>query len=171
MTQFIKFAFMALLFSVLISCQKDGNEPPLTPEQKQQQEEEKAVLLPNEILEEEGLRFNLNYLTANAQIALKLYKGTTPPASPIAMTADQEFVNYSVLASQLDGNSDFTLVVEYVSVTNNGSFDLEVVGFTDFNETKSFTLPNNVFTTADVGTKKNFIRIHKGIVKYTFSKL
>lgn len=171
MTQFIKFTLIALLLSIFVSCKKEGSGQSLTPEQQQQQEEEKAVLLPNEILEKEGLRFTLNYSTVNAQIALKLYKGTTPPASPIALTADQEFVNYSVLAGQLEGNSDFTLVVEYVSVTNNGSFDLSVIGFTDINETKSFTISNHAFTTADEGINKNFLRIHKGITKYTFSTL
>lgn len=171
MKKLIKFTSILLLLSFFISCNKDANDPPLTPAQLQQAQEEKAVLLPNEILEQEGLRFRLNYPTSDAQIVLKLYKGIGPGKSSIPLIVDQEFINYSITASQLDENSDFTLVVEYNSVTNAGTFDLSVIGYTSINSSKSFTIAGNSFTTVNTGTKIDFLKISKGITKYNFSTL
>ena len=171
MKQFVKFTSIILLFAFFISCKKGDNDPPLTPAQQQQVEEERAVLLPNEILEQEGIRFKLNYSTNDAQIVLKLYKGTGSGKSPISLIVDQEFINYSITTDQLEENSDFTVVVEYNSVTNAGSFDLSVIGYTSINSSKAFTITGSSFTTANMGTKKDFLKISKGITKYNFSTL
>ncbi|RYY14130.1 MAG: hypothetical protein EOO04_30720, partial [Chitinophagaceae bacterium] len=49
---------LIMLCSVFGSCKKGSN---LTEREKQEQEEQTAILLQNEIIEQEGIRFVLNY--------------------------------------------------------------------------------------------------------------
>lgn len=154
-----------MLLSLLFSCNKD---PQLSPREQQELEEQTGPLLANEILEQEGVRFILNYTQEDADIDLKLYKGTGTTLVPLEMFQEQPFVNYSVLASQMAENSDYTIQVELPSVVKNGTFDLTVIGYTNLNSSKRFTVPSVPFTVANQGAKRNFLKIHKGLRKYSF---
>jgi len=171
MKHFIKFTIVALLFSVLISCKKESES--LSPEQQQRLKEEKEVLQPNEMLEQEGLRFILSWTPQDSiQLNLKLYKGTGATKSPIPLTEDtRELNNYTIVTKGLENNIEFTLEVEYTQVFKPGTFDLTVIGFTAMPTTKRVTFAGNSFTTVNAGTKKDFLKITKGITKFTFFTL
>jgi hypothetical protein len=163
-----KFAFVALLLCAVVSCKKESK---LSPREQQQLEEETAVLLPNEILEQEGIRFILNYNQESADIGLKLNKGIENTLSPLTLYQDQPFVNYSVLTNQLDENSEFTLQADFLQVGTTGSFDITVIGFTNLNTTKKFTITGLTFAPSSTGTAKSILRIKKGLKKYSFYSL
>jgi hypothetical protein len=158
-------AIAMLLCSLMIACKKKSS---LTPREQQQQDENTQVLLPNEILEKEGIRFVLSYPEADAQIHLKLVRVNGTTHSPISLSPDHLYFNYYVLTNQLDENTEFTLIAEFTTVTKAGTFDLTVTGFTNLNTTKSFTLPGNSFIVANAGTSKNILKIKKGLNKYSF---
>ena len=164
--QLSKCALLVLLFSTIISCKKD---PKQSPREEQEQKELTEVLLPNEILEQEGLRFILNYNQDDAVIDVKLDKSSGVSEGSLTLSQDQPYVNCSILANALDENSDFIMTTEFKSVVNNGAFDLSVIGFTNMNHTKKFTISGISFTTANQGTSRKVLKIHKGIKKYTFS--
>jgi len=158
----------ALLLSAVFfssSCNK-GTE--LTPREQQELDEETAVLLPNEIIEQEGIRFILNYAQENAQIALTLNRGTGVTLIPMRMDQEQPYVNYSVLTDSLPENTEFTIQADFVSVTNPAVFDITVIGFTNFNTSKSFTVSGLSFTKANQGSKRSILRVKKGLKKYAF---
>src|SRR5688500_7354194 len=161
MKRFYKSTVIHFFFSSLLSCKKNPNEVGLTPAEIQKTKEQNEVLLPNELLEHEGLRFKINYPPGTAQIGLKLYKDS-PAKSEIPLSVTTEFENYSIESKKLDDNSDFILLADYKSVTNDGVFALEVIGFTSMNLSKEFTLDNNLYTKASGGTEKAFLKIRKG---------
>lgn len=166
MMQLSKCALLVLLITTIISCKKD---PKLSPREEQEQRELTEVLLPNEILEQEGIRFILNYNQNDAEIDVKLDKSSGVSEVSLTLSQDQPYVNYSILANSLDENSDFIITTQFKSVVNNGTFDLSVIGFTNLNQTKKFTLTGMAFIPANQGTSRKVIKIHKGIKKYTFS--
>lgn len=157
--------WVALLCIVLFSCQKKSN---LTEREKQIEAEQTAVLLPNEIREQEGIRFILNYDQSNARIALKLYRGIGTNLVPVKLDQEQPFVNYAVLTDSLAENSEYTLQAEINSVTNAGKFEITVIGFTNLNLNKRFTVADLSFSASSAGTAKNIIRMKKGITRYSF---
>ena len=171
MKQFTKFTIVALLFSILISCKKESEGPSLSPEEQQQLKEEKEVLQPNEMLETEGLRFILSWAPQDSiQLNLKLYKGEGATKSLIPLIEDSRD-NYAIVTKGLENNVVFTLEVGYTQVLKTGTFDLTVIGFTAMPTTKRFTIGGNSFTTINAGTNKDFLRISKGVTKFTFVTL
>jgi hypothetical protein len=160
-----KFTLVMAMAIVLLSCKKKTQ---LSAREEQLQNEITKPLLPNEILEQEGIRFLLNYVQSDGQLQVRLYKGTSLEFSQVDLVETQPYVNYSVRADQLLENTDYTLVIEFKSVAKNGSFDLSLVGFTEINGTKIFGLNGTPFTTGQSQTSKAFIKIHKGIQKFSF---
>jgi hypothetical protein len=153
---------------VLTSCKKKSH---VSPREEQLQTEITQPLLANEILEQEGIRFLLNYVQADATIVLKLYQGNNLEVPPVAITETQPYVNYSVRADQMNENTDYYLVIEYKSITNNGSLDLSLIGFTDLTTNKTFVAKGITFTKTQSQTPKAYIKIHKGIQKFSFYML
>ena len=166
MIQLSKCTLWVLLFCIAISCKKD---PKLSPREEQEQKELTEALLPNEILEQEGIRFILNYNQNDAQIDVTLDKSSGVSEGPLTLSQDQPYVNFSILTNALEENSDFILTADFKTVTNNSVFDLTVVGFTNLNQTKKFTITGITFTTTNQGTTRKVLKIHKGIKKYAFS--
>ena len=160
--------FIIAMIGVMSSCKKNTS---LTARQEQEQNEIKQPLLSNEILEQEGLRFRLNYVPANTTISLKLYEGTGENLVEIPLAVEQANVNYGVSAYELKENSSFTLVAGFGNVIANGTYDLTVIGFTDINNNKNFTITGVPYTTANKQTSKSILRIGKGIHKFTFNQL
>jgi hypothetical protein len=165
MKQRITVVLMLLLCTVFTSCKKSSN---LTEREKQELEEQTAILLPNEIREQEGIRFILNYDQESARIALKLYKGIGSSLTPIPLDQEQPFVNYSVLTDSLQENSEFTIQADFSSVTKPGTFDITVIGFTNFNTSKRFTVSSLPFSTNSQGSVKSILRMKKGLKRYSF---
>jgi hypothetical protein len=102
---------------------------------------------------------------------LKLNKGVQTSLTPLTLSQEQPFVNYSVLTSQLDENSEFTLQADFLDVGTSGSYDITVIGFTNFNASKSFTITGLNFTPSSTGTAKSILRIKRGLKKYSFYSL
>ena len=152
-----KLTLVMAMAIVLLSCKKKTH---LSPREEQLQNEITKPLLANEIIEQEGIRFLLNYAQSDAQIQLRLYKGSSLELPPVAITETQPYVNYSVSADQMTENTDYTLVVEFKSVTKSGSFDLSLIGFTEINGTKTFGITGIPFTTAQSQSSKAYIKIH-----------
>ena len=156
---------LLLLCIVFTSCKKGTS---LTEREKQEQEEQTAVLLPNEIIEKEGIRFVLNYEEQSAKIALKLFKGTGASQTALHLYQEQPFVNYAVLTDSLSENTEFTIQAEFTNVTKAGTFDITVIGFTNLNTSKRFTISALPFSTGSQGTFKSILRMKKGLRKYSF---
>ncbi|HTE27678.1 hypothetical protein [Flavitalea sp.] len=158
-------ALLLLLCTVLTSCKKDSN---LNEKEKQELEEQTAALLPNEIREQEGIRFIINYDQESAKIALKLFRGTGVAQTPIKLDEEQPFVNYSVLTDSLSENSEFTIQADFSSVTKGGTIDITVIGFTNLDASKKFTVSTIQFSPTDQGSVKSILRMKKGLKKYSF---
>ena len=169
MKRFLQFTLVVFFFSGIVSCQKSPGESLLAPE-IQRIKEEDEVLLPYEFLEHGGIRFKINYPPGTAAIGLKLFK-VLPTRTEIPLGITTEFENYYIESKDMAENSDFILAVEYKTVAANGAFDLEVIGFTSINLSKEFTLSNNPYATSNAGTSRDFLKIRKGINKYSFYKL
>ena len=158
-------ALLLLICATFNSCKKG---PTLTEREKQELEEQTAILLPNELMEQEGIRFVLNYEQESAKIALKLFKGTGTSQLPIRLEQEQPFVNYAVLTDSLQENTEYTIQAEFTSVTKTGAFDITVIGFTNLNTSKKFTVSALPFTTSSQGSVKNILRMKRGLKKYSF---
>jgi hypothetical protein len=155
----------SLVMFFAAGCGKDSG---LSERERQELEESTAVLLPNEILEQEGIRFILNYVPQNADISLALNKDTGTFLTPVTLSQDQPFVDYSVLTDSLPENTFFTLQSQFPRVTTGGTYEVTVVGFTNLNTSKRFTISGLPFTPGSQGTKKSILRIRKGLRKYSF---
>ena len=165
MKQFTTVTLLLLLCAVITSCKKGSN---LSAREKQELEEQRAILLPNEIREQEGIRFILNYDQQNASIALKLYRGVGTALTPIQLDQEQPFVNYSVLTDSLQENSEFTIQAEFSRVIQAGTFDITVIGFTNLNTSKRFTVSGLPFSSTSQGSFKSILRMKKGLTRYSF---
>src|SRR6478735_8743633 len=139
----IRISFLLILAAVLTNCRKKSH--PSTREE-QLQNEVTQPLLANEILEQEGVRFILNYSQDDAQISLNLEGGGAGETA--ALSTNQPYVNYFVEAPKLTENSDYTISVGFTNVKNSGTFSLSVIGFTDLNKSKVFTISDIAFTPA-----------------------
>ena len=160
---------LTLLTIALFSCGKNGDN--LSLEQKQIQQEKKEPLKSNELLEEGGLRFMVRSTitdTAIIEIDLKLYKGsgTTKSTTPLLLSKDGN-MNYSILNEQMEDNSEYTLVIEYIKILQTAPYELFSEGFTSQFGNKEFLISGNTFNTANVGTTKDIMLIKKGILKFT----
>lgn len=147
-------SFYSLIFLVctmLASCSK-----PVT-ELSQRERELSEPLRENQIIEDGAVRLVLNY--ADAVINLQ---------SP-ALSVTQPNVNYYI--ENMPDNSETTIYTEFTSVSKSGSFDLKVEGFTASTNSKRFYLTGIPMLTTDAGQRKEFLRVQKGVVKYTFTRL
>ena len=115
-------------------------------ELSQEEQERKEPLAPNQIIENEhgGLRF----LITNGSMELKA-------GVPVFVT--EPFVNYYIEADKMPQNSTTELWF-----AGAGTFDLEVEGFTAMPTTKRFKVTG-------LNSESRF-RLHKGIVRYTFTQ-
>ena len=87
----------ALLFSaVLISCNKGKYPPPVVLQENIRSKEEKEPLLPNEMLENEGLFLTLDYPRDAANMSFKLFKAS-PNRSEVRLGVIEESKQYFVL--------------------------------------------------------------------------
>jgi hypothetical protein len=120
-------------------------------EMSQLERELSEPLKENEIIEDGAVRIKLNY--QNAQIALE--------GNLLSVT--QPYVNYFI--ENMPDNSETILYIEFLS--GSGTFDLMAEGFTASTYTKRFYM---LGLPIGVG-KKPFMKIQKGIVKYTFTRL
>lgn len=159
-----------LFLSLLVSCRKSRSDSALPPEEQQRINERKEMLLPNEWLESEGLRFQLTNPTGTAQIGLKLFEVSTT-RSEIQLNVVEPFKIYAVASNSLANNAEYILAVDYQSVAQGASFDLDVIGFTSMTGSKEFTVGDNSFVPADAGTTKDLLKIRKGVEKFSFYKL
>jgi hypothetical protein len=164
----IRYSIAIIAMAGLLSCKKTTQS---SPREEQQQTEIKQPLLSNEILEQEGLRFTLNYQQTDAQLSMKLYEGTGEKLVEIPIVAEQAYVNYTIEAATLKENSDFTLVVEFKNVVTSGTGSVTVIGFTDINNNKNFTVSGIAFSAGNNQTSKAILKIHKGIRKFGFYQL
>lgn len=129
------------LFS-LAACEKPSTEL------SQRERELSETLKENEIIVDGAIRLKLDY--QNAQIELD---GTF-------LSVTQPYVNYYI--ESMPENSETVLYIDYKSGT--GTFDLMAEGFTASTNTKRFYLLGT-----PIGTGKTaFMKITKGVVKYTF---
>ena len=142
----------------LTSCSK-------TAELSQEEQERKEPLKANQIIEDEhgGLNFFVHSSTAN--ISISIYQGNTE----IPVVERIQFSQYSVVAEDLDDNTEYTIELKFHSVATSGSFDLMVEGFTSMPNKKNFWIKSVPVSVADAGTTKKFLKMSRGIVRYTFT--
>jgi hypothetical protein len=169
MKRFVPIIVAALVSSLLVSCKK--NYPVATVlEENIRAREEKEPLLPNEMLENEGLRFYINYPPGTADIAFKLFKAS-PNRSEVRLGVIEEGRDYFLLSKWLDNNTDFILSVEYRSVSKDAAFQLSVDGILSLKGPAGLKLPDYSYTKESAGVKREFLRIRKGSLKFAFYPL
>lgn len=169
MTHFIRIIIAVLFFSSVTSCKKHYPPRPVLAED-QRSREEKEPLLPNEMLETEGLRFYLTYPSGTADMTLKLFKAS-PNRSEVRIGVVEESREYYILSKILDKNTDFILQVEYRSVSSDGAFQVSISGIESLKGPTGLTLPSYVYTRESEGSKREFLKIRKGNLKFAFSSL
>lgn len=127
------------------ACKKSGSE------MSQRDRELAEPLLENQIIMDGAVRMKLDY--QNAQIEL----------SGTYLQITQAGVNYFI--ENMPDNTETVIYVDFK--TGSGTFDLMAEGFTASTFTKRFFIKGNVIGSG----KKEFMKVQKGIVKYTFIKL
>jgi hypothetical protein len=170
MKHFVQIIIAALFCSILVSCKKANYGRATLLEENQRSQEEKEALLPNEMLEKEGLRFFISYPPGTADMAFKLFKAS-PNRSEIKLGVIEESREYYILSKYLDNNSDFILSVEYKSVLNDGAFQLSVNGILSLKGPAGLKLPDYLYSIESSGVKREFLRIRKGSLKFSFYSL
>lgn len=169
MKHFVHIIIAVLFSSLLVSCYKNYGRPKQV-EDIQRTKEEKEPVLPNEMLENEGLRFIINYPPGSAEIAFRLFK-ESPNRSEVRLRTVSESKDYYILSRDLTNNSDFILSAEYKSVSNNGAFQLSINGISSLKGPAGLQLPDYLYTTQNVGLTKEFLKIRKGSLKFSFYPL
>lgn len=170
MKHFLQILITVLFSSILISCKKANYVSATLLEENQRSKEEKEALLPNEMLEKEGLRFFINYPPGTAEIDFKLFKAS-PNRSEVKLGLIEESREYYILSKYLDNNSDFILSVEYKSVSNDGAFQLSVNGISSLKGPSGLKLPDYLYTIKSSGVSREFLKIRKGSLKFSFYTL
>ena len=170
MKHFVQITIALLFSSILVSCKKANYIPATLLEDNQRSKEENEALLPNEMLEKEGLRFFINYPPGTAEISFMLFKAS-PNRSEVKLGVIEESKEYYILSKYLDNNSDFILSVEYKSVSNVGWFQLSVNGISSLKGPAGLKLPDYLYTTESSGVKREFLKIRKGSLKFAFYSL
>lgn len=137
---------IAILFAAsLFACKKSvNNEPPKT----QKEIEMLEPLKDNQIISDGAVRIKLDYQNATIMLSGEYLEATQPG------------VNYFI--EDLPDNSETMIYAEYVG---SGIFNVMAEGFTASTNTKRFYLNNLAIGSG----KKPFMKVHKGIVRYTFT--
>lgn len=141
-----KLYILLILLIIAVSCKKKTYGPPLTPEQKQEQKERSEPLLFNELIEQEGLRFECSPAVA-VTISPEVLIETIPNV-------------FSISEEVLKKNSEYTVSITTPTAI---SLDLWVIGFTSLGDSKVLTVQKPITS----GTTA-ILRIKRGIVKYYF---
>lgn len=170
MKRFLQICIAVLCFSVLPSCKKGNYGPANSLEENQRAIEEKETLLPNEMLEREGLRLLISYPPGTTDMAFKLFKAS-PNRSEIKIGIIEESREYYILSKYLANNSDFILQVEYKNVSKDGAFGLSVNGILSLKGPEGLSLPPYLYTTGSAGVTREVLRIRKGSLKFAFYPL
>ena len=169
MKHFVQILIAALFSSILVSCKKDY-APKTSLEENQRSREEAEALLPNEMLETEGLRLSITYPPGSAEMAFRLYTAS-PNRSEVKIGIVEESRDYFILSRILENNSDFILTVEYKSVSNGGAFQLSIIGILSLKGPAGLNLPNYSYTKEDAGVRREVLKIRKGSLKFAFFPL
>ena len=159
----------ALISLPVTSCKKHyPPRPVLTDDQRSR--EEKEPLLPNEMLEMEGLRFNIDYPRGTADMTFKLFKAS-PNRREVKLGVIEESREYYILSKILEKNTDFILSVEFNNVSRNGTFQLSINGIESLKGPAGLKLPGYVYAPESVGAKREILMIRKGSLKFSFHPL
>ncbi len=170
MKHLVQIIISVLFSSILVSCKKANYGPATILEENQRGKEEQEALLPNEMLEKEGLRFYINYPPGTAEIAFQLFKAS-PNRSEVKLVAIEESREYYILSKYLTNNTDFILSVEYKRVLNDGAFQLSVNGIASLKGPAGLKLPDYLYTKESSGVTREFLKIRKGSLKFSFYSL
>ena len=170
MKHFVQIFIAVLCSSILSSCKKVNYGPETSLDENQRAIEEKETLLPNEMLEREGLRLNINYPAGTTDMVFRLFKAS-PNRSEVKIGIVEESRDYYILSKYLTNNSDFILQVEYKSVSKDGAFGLSVNGILSLKGPAGLNLPDYAYTTGSAGVTREVLRIRKGSLKFAFYPL
>ncbi|SRR5215204_840507 len=155
MKHILLFVATSLLFT---SCSK-------TQELSQEEQERKEPLKENQIIENEAGGLNFFLHTNGAKISVNIYHGTTE----VPVYERTQYYHYSVIVDDLQENTEYIIELQYHSVAASGTFDLMVEGFTALPTTKNFWIRGIPISVSDAGTTKKFFKMHRGVVRYTFT--
>jgi hypothetical protein len=169
MKHFVQIIIAVLFSSILVSCKKDYPTKTLL-EENQRAQEEQEPLLPNEMLETEGLRLSIDYPPGTAKMAFRLFKAS-PNRSEVKIGIVEESRDYFIISKLLDNNTDFILTVEYQSVSSDGAFQLAINGILSLKGPAGLNLPSFPYTTANAGVRREVLKIRKGSLKFAFFPL
>ena len=142
----------------LASCSKGK-------ELSQEERERTEPLKENQIIENEHGGLNFFLYTNGADISISLYHGNTE----IPVLEPKRFFEYEILAEALQDNTEYIIELQFHSVTTAGTFDLMVEGFTAMPGQKNFWMRGIPVSVSDAGTRKKFLKMSRGIVRYTFT--
>ena len=142
----------------LTSCSKDK-------ELSQEEQERNEPLKENQIIENEKGGLNFFVYPTGADISVNIYYGNTE----VPVIEKNKFYEYEVLAEDLQDNTEYTIELQFHSVTTSGTFDFMVEGFTAWVDTKKFWIKSIPISVSDAGTKRKFLKMNRGIVRYTFT--
>ena len=170
MKHFLQIVIAVLFSSILVSCKKANYPPAISLEENQRSKEEQEVLLPNEMLEKEGLRFLITYPPGTAVLAFKLFKAS-PNRTEVRLGQIVESREYYLPSKLLANNTDFILSVEYKQVSGDGAFQLSVNGMASLKGPAGLALPDYLYTIKDSGVEREFLKIRKGNLKFSFYSL
>jgi hypothetical protein len=142
----------------LTSCSKEK-------ELSQEEQERNEPLKENQIIENEKGGLNFFLYTTGADISVSIYHGNTE----LPVIEKNRFQEYEVLAEDLQDNTEYTIELKYHSVAAAGSFDFMAEGFTALTNTKKFWIKSIPISVSDAGTTKKFLKMSRGIIRYTFT--
>ena len=149
---------IAALALSLTSCSKDK-------ELSQEEQELNEPLKENQIIEDEKGGLNFFVFPTGADISVNIYHGNTE----VPVIEKNRFYEYEVLAEDLQDNTEYTIELQFHSVTTSGTFDFMAEGFTALTNTKKFWIKGIPISVSDAGTKRKFLKMSRGIVRYTFT--
>lgn len=113
--------------------------------------------------EKGGLNFFVH--TSAAEISVNIYDGITQ----VPVHERARFYEYEVSAGDLRDNTEFTIELQYHSVSAPGTFDVMVEGFTAGANTKKFWIKSVPVSISDAGTKSKFLKMSRSMFRYTFT--
>ena len=169
MRHLLQIIIAVLFISVLHSCKKHYPPRPVLAED-QRSKEVKEPLLQNEMLETEGLRFNIDFPGGTADMSFKLFKAS-PNRSEIRLGIFQNSRDYYILSKNLPINTEYILSVEYGDVTKAGAFHLSITGIESLKGPAGLNLPSVPYTVESTGSRREILRIRKGNLKFAFHSL
>jgi hypothetical protein len=170
MKHFVQIMIVVIFSSILVSCKKHYPPRLKLVEDTQRTKEEKEPLLPNEMLENEGIRFFITYPAGSADVAFRMFKAS-PNRTEVRLRTVKESSDYYILSRDLTDNSDFILTAEYKSVSTPGAFQLSINGISSLKGPAGLQVSNYSYTTESAGTTVEFLKIRKGSLKFSFYPL